>query len=302
MPASTPALSLKAAYGAIHLAALMFGLAGIFGVLITASAEFITMARALFAAVVLAGMLLLRRQPLFAARLLQTPATRRHLLSATAFLTLHWFSFFIAVKKGGVAIATLGFASFPAFSLLIEYFFINERLSQQDVFAIILITIGLILVNPSISFHNEATIGLLWGILSGLSFALFTFLNRILSQQAAPLQIAFCQSLGVFLLSLPFTWSGLPLIGLADWLWAALLGIFCTALAHYLIILSLRRLKARHAGIVIALEPVYAIIFAALLFRQYPDLRIICGAGIIIGTIIWNQRAQHNASSTARPQ
>lgn len=288
--------SLKVAYGAIHLAALFFGLAAIFGVLITADALFITLARALFAALFLLLILIMRRQPPLPYRLFQHKTNRRHFLGAITFLAVHWFSFFIAVKKGGVAIATLGFASFPAFTLLIEYIFINERLSKSDVAAIAFISLGLILINPSISFQDQSTIGLIWGIISGFSFAFFTFLNRRLSQQAAPLQIAFGQSLGVFLLSLPFGWAALGTVSLADWFWAALLGIFCTALAHYLIILSLQTLKARHAGIIIALEPVYAIIFAALLFQHYPDVRVILGAVLIISTIIWSQRQQQRHS------
>src|SRR5699024_11463964 len=67
--------------------------------------------------------------------------------------------------------------------------FAKDPMYRNDVLAISLITFGLILVNPSFSFHDQATIGLLWGIFSGFSFALFTFLNRTLSQQASALQI-----------------------------------------------------------------------------------------------------------------
>ena len=47
-------------------------------------------------------------------------------------------------------------------------------------------------------------------------------------------------------------------------------------------------LKARSAGIVIALEPVYAIIFAAILFAQYPGMRALIGGAIMIGAIVWS--------------
>src|SRR5690625_1701821 len=96
---------LKVAYGAIHLAALIFGLAAIFGVLITADALFITLARALFAALFLLLILIMRRQPPLPYRLFQHKTNRRHFQGAIIFLAVHWFSFFIAVKKGGVAIA-----------------------------------------------------------------------------------------------------------------------------------------------------------------------------------------------------
>lgn len=291
-------MSLNQAYLAIHLAALFFGLAGIFGALIHASAEFITMARALFATLVLLSMLLLRRGSLFPTKILGRPKSFVHLLGASLFLSLHWLSFFLAVKKGGVAIATLGFASFPAFTILVEYVIAKDPMYRNDVLAIGLITFGLILVNPSFSFHDQATIGLLWGIFSGFSFALFTFLNRNLSQQGSALQIALWQNIGVLLLCLPWTWHQVVGVSAQDWLWSAMLGVFCTAFAHYLIIRSLQRLKARHAGIVIALEPVYAIIFAAILFQQYPNLKIILGAILIIGTIVWSQHQQQRLEKT----
>jgi len=286
--------SLKLAYFAIHLAALFFGLAGIFGYLISASAEFITMARALFAVLVLFLISKVTRSGIIPTTLFKNIQSCIFLIGAVLFLALHWFSFFIAVKKGGVALATLGFASFPAFTMVIEFLLRQEIIQKHDILAITAITLGLILVNPSLAFHTEASIGLFWGIISGFSFALFTTTNKQLSLHAAPLQIALWQNLGVVVLMLPWSILQIPTTAIINWFWAALLGIFCTAFAHYLIIYSLQSLKARHAGIVIALEPVYAIIFAAILFQQYPSLRIIIGATIIIGTIIWNQNKQQN--------
>jgi len=288
-PASPPPTY---AYVAIHIAALFFGLAGIFGALIEASAEFITMARALFAFLVLGLLLSIFRQPFFSPALFRQKQQCLSLVGAIFCLGLHWLSFFIAIKKGGVAVATLGFASFPAFTTLIEYIFGREPMQRHDIWSILLISIGLLLVNPSFSMHDQMTVGLLWGIVSGFSFALFAYLNRGLSHRASALQIAFWQNLGVCILYLPWAWSASQNATLNDWFWAALLGLFCTALAHYLIIRSLQHLKARHAGIVIALEPVYAIFFAALLFQQYPSLRMLIGAFVIIGTIIWSQRQQ----------
>src|SRR5699024_7468854 len=136
------------------------------------------------------------------------------------FLSLHLLSFFLAVKKGGVVIATLGFASFPAFTILVEYAIAKDPMYRNDVLAISLITFGLILVNPSFSFHDQATIGLLWGIFSGFSFALFTFLNRTLSQQASALQIALWQNIGVLLLCLPWTWHQAFEVSEQDRLWS----------------------------------------------------------------------------------
>jgi len=67
-----------------------------------------------------------------------------------------------------------------------------------------------------------------------------------------------------------------------DWLWLALLGVFCTGLAHSLFVASLRVLKARTAAVTFALEPVYGIFFAWLLFSETPSLGILAGGALIV--------------------
>ena len=65
----------------------------------------------------------------------------------------------------------------------------------------------------------------------------------------------------------------------------AVLGVFCTALAHVLFIKSLVHIKTQLASITACLEPVYGIIFAFVLLGEIPTLRTILGGSIILGTI-----------------
>src|SRR3546814_18536931 len=51
------------------------------------------------------------------------------LAMAGSMLAVHWVTFFLAVKISGVAVATLGFASFPAFITLCECVFLKEKIS-----------------------------------------------------------------------------------------------------------------------------------------------------------------------------
>src|SRR5690606_38234706 len=160
---------------AIHIAAVLFGLTGIFGELIQADATVITAGRAGFA---VAALWLFGRSAgpsVFRAVRGRNIAI---LSTAGAMLTIHWVTFFIAVKVGGVALATLGFASFPAFITLGERFVLKENVCQHEWVILGLVTFGLLLVTPSFNFNNQATVGLAWAIASGFSFALFTLINR----------------------------------------------------------------------------------------------------------------------------
>ncbi|OYQ81442.1 EamA family transporter [Ignatzschineria sp. F8392] len=272
----------RGALGMAHIAALLFGLTGIFGVLITTSVEMITLGRAAFA--VLGLWLLL----LWQGRSIKWQFTLKEwgvLLLSGIFLTIHWLTFFIAVKIGGVAVATLGFATFPAFITLIDYLLFKEQVTLREWWLLLLTTIGLILVTPSFSFASDGTIGLLWGILSGFAFALLVVTNKRGTEGIDAVQIALWQNGIVVLLLLPFTLMQFQEMTLLNGFYLALLGIFCTGVSHYLLVKSLAVLEARIAGMIIALEPVYAILTAWWLFGSQPTLAMLAGATLIIGAI-----------------
>lgn len=271
----------RQAHSAIHVAALLFGLTGIFGELIQGSAWLITAGRAGFATVAL---LVFMR---YAGQRLAPPSQRDlpFLILAGLLLAAHWIAFFVAVKIGGIAIATLGFASFPAFTTLLEGMLFRERPTIFEWGVVALVTMGLVLITPSMDLENQSTIGLLWAIASGLTFALFTLANRRGIQHLSASALACWENAVVAAVTLPWCLSEFTELRAMDWLWLFVLGVACTALSHALLVSSLSQLKARTAGLVIALEPIYAIAFAAMLFGQYPSLRAALGGALIIGTI-----------------
>lgn len=304
------------ALAAAHGAAVLFGLTGILGALIRFDAVAITAGRAGFAATALLVLALVQRRPLR-----QGLGSRRAgiVLASGFLLAVHWITFFMAVKVGGVAVATLGFASFPAFIALLDVVLFRERIGRAGGTMLALVTLGLVLVTPSFDVGDQGTVGLLWGLASGLSFAGLAICNRRGNRGMDAIQVAFWQNLLVALLVLPLLGLGLadgadgvPMtdaahaasqlpsaqanpsqehlsqeavsasIDLASWFWLAVLGVLCTGLAHTLFVKSLEALDARSAGMIIALEPVYAIACAWWLFGEEPSGRMLVGASLII--------------------
>ena len=269
---------------AVHLVAVLFGATGVLGELITADPAFITWGRAAFAVLALG---------LFGRILLTQPrlSVLGHgrwvaLLCSGAILALHWVTFFISVKVGGIAIATLGFASFPAFITLIEWGLLREKVTRAEWARLWLVSLGLLLITPSFELSNLGTEGLLWGLLSGASFGVLAVLNRRYLSEVNAFAVAGLQNAVVFLVMSPWVLGSLGQISLTNWLWVAVLGVLCTGLAHLLFVSSLRHLPARSAGLVVALEPIYAIAFAWWFFSQEPSLRTLAGAAVIILTIL----------------
>ncbi len=283
---------------AIHLGALMFGLAGVFGKLAESTPLIITLGRAGFAVLAL----LLAVQFLRSGGANPSGRQRAGLLLGGLLLGGHWLTFFIAVKIAGVGIATLGFASFPAFTLLLEGLLFRERTRPVEYGMVALVCAGLLLVTPHFDLANESTRGLLYGIVSGLIFALLSLLNRAVTRGVDPVQAALWQNGIILLCLLPFTWSSLPAVPTMDWLWLALLGVFCTGLTHSLFVASLRVLKARTASVIFSLEPVYGIAFAWGLFNEQPTLRmLIGGALIILATVITSRLKAPTVGNAAAP-
>ena len=83
-----------------------------------------------------------------------------------------------------------------------------------------------------------------------------------------------------------------------DWLWIGLLGVFCTGVAHSLFVASLAVIKARTAAVVFALEPVYGIAMAWLIFAETPTLRMLLGGALIILAIVVSSRMAASNPST----
>lgn len=272
---------------AIHLGALLFGLSGIFGKLAATTPDMIAGGRAFFAVLALGLATLLWRRTNSSRP--NGPQLARLALGGLL-LGSHWLAFFEAVKISGVAIATLGFASFPAFTVLLEGTLFRERTRPVEFLMVALVCLGLILVTPEFSLGSDATVGLLWAILSGLLFALLSLLNRASTHGLDPIQAALYQNVTVLVVFMPLAAPLVPSLRPLDWLWLAMLGIFCTGLAHSLFVASLRVLKARTTAVIFALEPVYGILFAWWLFSEQPTLRMLAGGLLIISAIFVSAR------------
>ncbi|HGO5855338.1 TPA: DMT family transporter [Mannheimia haemolytica] len=267
----------------VHCTAVFFGASGIFGALIQSSAETIVLGRVMIALAMISLYFLWKKQPIVKLNFKQMgqQAISGGLLAA------HWVTFFVAVKVGGVAVATLGFASFPAFVALFESLFFREKLRFREVVLLIAITVGLILVTPEFTFGNQATQGLLWGVLSALVYGILAVANRRTMSKISGVQASWWQYIFATLFLLPLSITEFPSVSTQDWFWIFCIGFLCTTLAYTLFISSLDTINARTASMIISLEPVYAIVIAWLCFGEVPTLKMIIGGAIILLSVAW---------------
>jgi drug/metabolite transporter (DMT)-like permease len=263
----------------VHLAVLLFGLAGLLGKLLSLPPVVIVFGRTAWASTALILWLSLRRYwrpPHHRDRIL--------LLVSGALLAVHWFTFFESIQVSSVAVGLVTFSSFPLFVTFLEPIFFRETLERRDLATAALVVLGLLLVIPSYSFANRVTLGAFWGICSGASFALLAIMNRRFSRRNTALSIAAIQNIVAAALSLPFAWGGFHWRGY-DFYYLLFLGIVCTALAHALFISGLAQIRAQTASVLAGLEPVYGILFAFLFLGERPALRTLFGGAVILAAV-----------------
>lgn len=265
----------------IHVAVLLFGLAGLFGKFLTLSPLLIVFGRTFFASITL-GLIL-------AFSTIKLRAKSKRDLSALmllgVILAIHWITFFHAIQISTVAVGLFTFSTFPVFVTFMEPYFFKEKLRRFDMLTAGFVVLGLIFVIPSLNFQNNITQGALWGTISGFTFAVLSILNRKYVGTYPSMMIVWYQNWMATLTLLPFVFFEDLSLQATDVVLLALLGIFCTALAHALFIKSLAHIKTQLASIIACMEPVYGIIFAFVLLGEIPALRTILGGCIILGTI-----------------
>ncbi len=263
-----------------NIAVLLFGLAGVLGKLSLLPAPLIVFGRSFFAGLVLLAVCWFRHISL-------RPKQSRDgylLLGQGVLLALHWTAFFQAINVSNVAIGLLSFSSFPLFTAMLEPLLLHQRPSRIQIVAALLILPGIYLLVPSFTLQNQTTLGVMWGVLSGASFALLSVTNRWFGRTYSSLMISLYQDGIAAIVLLPiffFTATG------SFWTPHALLilfilGVVCTALAHTLFIASMRDITAQTASLLASLEPVWGIIFGILLLGAIPTATTLLGGAIII--------------------
>ncbi|TME08744.1 MAG: EamA family transporter [Chloroflexi bacterium] len=267
-----------------NVAVLLFGLAGVLGKLSVLPAPLIVFGRAFFAGLVLLAVCWFQHISLRPKR----PQDGFLLLGQGVLLALHWTAFFQAINVSNVAIGLLSFSSFPLFTAALEPLLLHQRPSRIQIVAALFILPGIYLLVPSFTFQNHTTLGVLWGLLSGATFALLSVTNRWLGRTYSSLMISLYQD-GIaaivllpafFLTAAGSFWTPHALLILL------ILGVVCTALAHTLFIASMRDITAQSASLLASLEPVWGIFFGVLLLGAIPTASTLLGGAIILGATL----------------
>lgn len=268
----------------LHIAVLLFGISGLFGKFLTQPSIIIVLGRVFFSSIFLFLGLTITKENL-------KLKSRKDMLIIAFMgivLTIHWSTFFQGIKLSTVAIGLLTFSTFPIFVTFMEPFFFGEKLKKEDIILAFITFAGVMFVIPDFHTGNEMTVGAMYGILSSLSYAVLSILNRKYVKEYKGVVIAFYEQLVSLIVLLPFFFIMEPVFTRKDIFLLILLGTVFTGITHTLFINSLKEIKTQTAGIISSLEPLYGIILSIFLLNEVPSVKEIAGGLLILGTVFYS--------------
>jgi drug/metabolite transporter (DMT)-like permease len=271
-------------YLKLHFLVFLWGFTAILGKLITIPAVEMVFMRTLIAAlgmgvVIVAGMGTFK-------------ASRKDIVIATLtgfIVAIHWLTFFISGRVSNPSTSLVGFATCSLWAALLEPIVKGKKISSIEVGLGLVVVVGLYVI---FSFDFQYPLGLILGILSGVTLAIFGVINSLLVQRMSSYTITFYNMSGACIavvLFFPFYTGFFATDGQlhfdmtpADWIWILILALVCSVYAYTVGIHLLKKLSVFFVQLTLNLEPVYGIVLALLIFGESE----VMSANFYVGTLI----------------
>lgn len=287
----------KAFYASlIVVAACLWGVIGVFSSELEAdgfTSIQVTEVRCAVTAIGLLIVILIRDRSLFKF----VPKDLLMFIAASAFFMAYNILYFQEIAIGcPLSMVSILLYTAPFFVLVLSVLIFKEELTVQKVLALVIAFIGCALAVGLVGGNDEINMTGLWmGIGSGVTYALYTIINKSLLKKYDPMTLTF-YAFGISALCLlPFA----DVMGIFDIavnvegsiFWMLGLGILITLIPYFLYGCGLRGLDAGYVSVLALIEPMVATVAGFLMYGQTPTAMKLCGIVlVIIGVAILNIR------------
>jgi drug/metabolite transporter (DMT)-like permease len=298
-------LSAAAAHALLHVTVFVWGFTAILGRSISIRALPLVFYRLAMVVVALGALVLVRR-----VRWTLTAATFRALLVAGALVAFHWILFYGCIKTAGVAVAVICLSTGTFFTACFEPIVFRRKPHAGELLIGLAVVAGVSLL---VKLETHATsLGLAMGLFSAFFSALFGTINGRAAQRAraelvslVELATAFVVT-GLFLLARPGDFVAPSALSPRDLALLLLLAIGCTVLPWLWVLRVLGTLSPYTVSLAVALEPVYSIALAWVLFPDAEQLhwRFYAGAALLVLMVLlngWMKRPSAQPQGLAPP-
>lgn len=216
----------------------------------------------------------------------------RHLSLIGFIITLHWITFYGAIKASNVSVAIVCFSSISLFTAILEPLSHGVRPKRVELLLSLIAMLGIYYIFSVQQLYYK---GIILSLVSTLLAAIFSIMNKNISNKVNPGTITFYElGTGFLLLTLllPFWFSinqsSFQLPSSMDFIYLLILGILCTTVAFTISLHALQKIDTFTMNLNLNLEPIYSIILAIIIFKEHKLLGIqfYMGSLIIFSSIV----------------
>ncbi|MCD4845181.1 MAG: DMT family transporter [Methanosarcinales archaeon] len=198
--------------------------------------------------------------------------------------------YFFSVKNTTVSISVLLLYTAPIYVIILSPFILNEPITRNSLFALILSIIGVFLIiRPDSVFQDmdgKYILGLGAGLISGLFYACMIMVSRYLRDSYTGTAQATWGTMIILVIFLPYSTSLSYEVLLDNLHLLILIGLLPTAAGSILYFNGLMHIKAQNASIIGLLEPLSAVIFAFIILGQSITMTTLVGGLLILSSTL----------------
>ena len=270
----------------------IFGTIGLFVREIAVSSGELALYRAILAAVLITGYLVVTRQKIDA------KAIRKEipvLLGSGVAMGVNWILLFEAYRYTTVSVATLSYYFAPVIVIILSPILFREKLTKKQIICFVMSTIGLVMIIDVTnigegSFH---LMGILFGLGAAVFYAMVILLNKFI-KGVSGIHRTLLQFFAAILVLIPYVcFTGGIHLGTLNgkgWICLLIVGLVHTGITYCMYFSSLKDLSGQEAAILSYIDPLVAVVVSVLVLKEGISWLQLLGGGLVLGFTIWNEK------------
>ncbi|MBQ8782463.1 MAG: EamA family transporter [Clostridia bacterium] len=269
----------------------VFGSLGLFVRNIPLSSGELALYRAVMAAVMIGGFLLITKQKIpFAKIKKEIPL----LLASGVAMGFNWILLFQAYKYTTVSVATLSYYFAPVIVTVACPILFKEKMTVKQWICFGMSTLGIVLITGigDLSQGSSHFTGILFGLGAAVLYATVILLNKFI-KNVDGIHRTFLQFLAAVIVLVPYVLltSGVNLASLngKGWINLLIVGFVHTGITYCLYFSSLKELPGQKAAILSYIDPLVAVLVSVLILGETMTLPQVVGGALILGFTLWNE-------------
>jgi drug/metabolite transporter (DMT)-like permease len=278
---------MRKAFLQMHIAIVLWGFTAILGKAIQLDEGLLVWYRMLLSAVAMGIFLVLKKK-------FEKISWKQlgHLSLIGLIITLHWITFYGAIKASNVSVAIVCFSSLSLFTAILDPLSKGKRPKKIELLLSMIAMLGIYYIFSVQQLYYK---GIILSLISAFLAAVFSIMNKNISNKINPGTITFYElGTGFLLLTILLpVWfsinnSSFQLPSTMDFIYLIILGVICTTFAFTISLYALQKIDTFTMNLSLNLEPIYSIILAIIIFKEHELLGIqfYIGSLIIFSSIV----------------